>query len=514
MHISDKIVTFFSPEAGLKRVGSRMRLELLNSGYSEGGASRKKNWAKEFNANSINPRRDIDVNLDLLRQRSRILYMTAPIANSAIKNNRTNVVGQGLRLKSRIDFEFLGLTQEQADIWEKQVEREFSLWADSKFCDIKRLDNFYELQQIALMGWLMNGDAFGIIRQGTPTKNMPYDIRIQLIEADRICNPQNKMTTTMEVLLPNGNKIINGVEVNDIGEVVAYHICSGYPKDYVKREWTRVEAFGSETGNHNIIHILEGERAEQYRGVPYLSPVIESLKQITRYTDAELMAAVVNGLFSVFIEIEKGESFDDGFGGDDEDTEENQNNGKNEIRLGTGSYNYLNPGEKISTVDPNRPNVNFDNFVKSMCKQIGGALEIPHEMLLKDFNSSYSASRAALLEAWKAFRMRRTWFANDFCQPIYECFLSEAVARGRVKAPGFFKDPLIKKAYCSCEWNGPAQGQIDPVKEVKAAADRVSYGFSTREQETMQLTGGDFDRNIEQLKLENKKMNEIIVGDI
>ncbi len=508
MHFTDKVISIFSPQMGLKRIESRLKLELLNSGYSQGGASRQKNSLKEFKAFSGSPKRDIDFNLDILRQRSRILYMNAPIATSVIRNNRTNVVGSGLRLKSRIDFEFLGITQKQADSWEKQVEREFELWAKGVFCDITRLNNFYELQQIALVGWLMNGDSFALLRHGTPTKNMPYELRIQLIEADRICNPRNKVSNNMEIDLNNGNKIINGVEVNKLGEVVAYHICNKYPTDLGKEEWARVEAFGKLTGNRNVVHILECERAEQYRGVPYLAPVIESLKQITRYTDAELMAAVINGMFSVFIEIEKGESLDAGFGGDDDD-DNNFNNAQKEHKLGNGTFNYLNPGEKISTVDPNRPNINFDNFVKGMCKQIGGALEVPHEMILKDFNSSYSASRASLLEAWKAFRMRRTWFANDFCQPIYESFLEEAVAKGRIKAPGFFKDPLIRMAYCSCEWNGPAQGQIDPVKEVKASGMKVEYGFSTREQETIQLTGGDFDRNVEQLQLEDTKMKNI-----
>ena len=71
------------------------------------------------------------------------------------------------------------------------------------------------------------------------------------------------------------------------------------------------------------------------------------------------------------------------------------------------------------------------------------ALEIPADLLLKKFNASYSASRAALLEAWKAFKMRREWLADDFCRPLYEVWMSEAVARGRIYAPGFFTNPAI-----------------------------------------------------------------------
>ncbi len=43
------------------------------------------------------------------------------------------------------------------------------------------------------------------------------------------------------------------------------------------------------------------ERPGQRRGVPVLAPVIEALKQLGRYTDAELVAAVVSGLFTVFV---------------------------------------------------------------------------------------------------------------------------------------------------------------------------------------------------------------------
>jgi capsid protein len=107
------------------------------------------------------------------------------------------------------------------------------------------------------------------------------------------------------------------------------------------------------------------------------------------------------------------------------------------------------------------------------------------------------------------FKMRRNWIAKKFCQPTYEQWLAEAVASGRIKAPGFFNDPSIRKAWCKAEWNGPAPGQVDPVKEVNAAILRVENGFSTRERETTELTGGDFDRNIKQIIRENQLMGEV-----
>lgn len=78
-------------------------------------------------------------------------------------------------------------------------------------------------------------------------------------------------------------------------------------------KWTRVEAWGEKTGRRNVIHIMNRERIGQRRGVPFLAPVIEALKQLGRYTDAELVAAVVSGMFTVFIEKESA-SADGAFG--------------------------------------------------------------------------------------------------------------------------------------------------------------------------------------------------------
>lgn len=176
----------------------------------------------------------------------------------------------------------------------------------------------------------------------------------------------------------------------------------------------------------------------------------------------------------------------------------------NSIEIGNGAVVQLGPGEKAKEANPGRPNTAFDGFVSSICKQMGASLEIPYDLLMKQFDSSYSASRAALLEAWKMFKMRREWLISDFCQPIYEQWLTEAVAKGRIDAPGFFDDPIIHKAYCGSEWSGPTQGQLDPLKEVNAAARRVEEGFSTRSRETTELTGGDYYQNMRQSKKEER----------
>ena len=483
-----------------------------NKGYGEAGASWNKKAVKGFNAPSGSPHEDIDFNNYTLRQRARMLYMAAPMASSAIKTNRTNVVGVGLKLKSRIDREVLGMTPEQAEAWQKNAEREFAIWANNKrACDATGMNNFYGMQQLALVSWLLSGDCIGVIKQYPVSNLMPYALRVHLIEADRVATPvqdgmgMSHLYTTGKNPA-NGNTIYDGVEVDKNGAIVAYHIRSTYPFELGTEttKWARVMAYQEHTGLPNVIHIVETERPDQYRGVSYLAQVIEPLLQLRRYTESELMAAVIESFFTAFIKTEA-PTDENPFNQTDENPPGEPVH-PNEYSMGPGQINIMEPGEDVVFANPTRPAGGFDKFVRAISEQIGAALEIPADLLLKSFNASYSASRAALLEAWKAFKMRREWLADDFCRPIYEIWLSEAVARGRIYAPGFFDNPAIRAAYLGSEWLGPSQGQLDPVKEITAEILACSEGFSTHEQSTVKLNGGQWDSNVEHLRRENEKL--------
>ena len=506
-----------SEKVAVRRVAAR--------GYSEAGASTTKRALRSFTPSSGSPHEDINQNNGTLRQRSRMLYMAAPVATSAINTNRTKVVGTGLTLKSSIDRDVLGMLPEAAKQWQRAAEAEFRVWASKpQNCDALGLNNFSGLQQLALTAWLMSGDVFALFKRYEPTALNPYSLRVHLIEADRICTPDeyggfSLLNLSAGEIPPGkpgaGHKVYDGVEVDSDGRVLAYHICNTYPFSTIleeKREWTRVLAYGARTGLPNILQIMTSERPDQYRGVPYLAQVIEPLLQLRRYTESELMAALVQSFFTAWIETATDPAqipINEVGGGDiagipGENPGAGISSSESEYEMGPGTAIHLAPGEKVQFGNPNIPTAGFETFVKSICRLVGAALEIPYDVLLKEFDSSYSASRGALLEAWEAFKMRRTWLVDRFCQPVYETWLTEAVARGRIKAPGFFDDPLVRAAWCSARWIGPVQGQLDPKKEAEAAIALTTCGIKTHEQITRELGGGDWEENVEQLKLENE----------
>jgi lambda family phage portal protein len=500
-NILDKAIAYLSPGAALRRMQQRGLLAVAG-GYTGARVDRAQLAAWKTRAGS--PESDLSPDLPKLRERSRDLARNAPVATGAIGTTVTHVIGTGLACMPQIDREFLGLTEEQAAAWQRDVSRRFKAWAASPDCHLERVLDFYAQQELVFRSVLESGDILTITprvaRQGKPPR-----LALQHIEADRICNPQGKTNT---------DTLTDGVEHSaETGEAIRYHVMRGHPGDLrsTAREWTPIAARGSATGRRNALHLFRPTRPGQRRGAPMLAPIIEPLKQLGRYTDAELTAAVTSGLFSVFLRMDP-QAFQDLFDDNAQQTYlDRASNWSGDMEAGK-AVNLL-PGEEPVTSNPGRPNAQFDPFTQSILKQIGMALGMPYEVLTMAYQSSYSAARGALLMAWKFFMTWRNWMATSFCQPIYELWLSDEVAAARVSAPGFFADDVIRHAWCGAQWVGDGPGSIDPGKEVDAAQKRVDMGISTLQAESILHDGVDWETKHAQQVKEQRARREAGLGE-
>lgn len=501
--IVDKVVSYFDPVRAAKRHQARMMLALAG-GYT--GAKRDRRATQDWRPGSGSADADILPDLPALRDRSRDLSRNVPLAGGAISTAVTNVIGTGLDPQSMIDRDVLGLDDDEADEWQRAAEREWWLWAASQECDATRTQDFCGLQDMIFRSVLESGDVL-VLKRYIERPGNPYGLKLQIIEADRISNP-NYQADGMQ-LNGRGNIVSGGVELDRDGAPVAYHVLKAHPGDISglnagTRQWDRIPAFGRATGDRQALHLFRKMRPGQTRGVPYLAGVIEPLKQLGRYSDAEIMAAVVASMFTVFVKTEAG----DGLNPATPTSETGSQLSDQDYKLGSGAILDLLPGEDVTFADPNRPNPNLDPFIQAIMSQIGVGLEMPLSVLTKRYLSSYSAARAEMLDAWKFFRARRVWLAATFCQPIYESVITEAVASGRLDAPGYFEDPIIRKAWLGTEWIGPPAGQIDPEAEIVAAEKRIELGVSTRAEETAALTGGDWEAKLRQQAKEERMRKE------
>lgn len=492
-NIIDKFIEYVAPVKAMKRQYARTYMAVAG-GYE--GADRTRRGLAGTKINIGDADANILKDIKTLRGHSSDLIRNNPLAVGAINTNCTNVVGTGISLHSRIDRDVLGMGEEEADAWESNVEREWRLFSETTECDISRTLNFSGIVKIALRSVLEKGDTFVnmpfIARSGLS----PYELRLQLIEAERVCN-KNNINDTPE--------LIAGVEKTKDGAPKAYHVLNMHPGSYrliqKQQEWQRIPVYGSNSGRKNILHIFDPLRPGQTRGIPYLSPVIESLYQLGRYTHSELMAAVLSSMMTFFLKSERGSSIDlipDINSNISGASDPALNYQTNDLELGYGTAVGLPVGTSIDTTTPGRPNQAFDPFFNAIVRQIAVGLELPFEVLIKHFTASYSASQAAMLDAYRTFTTRRKWLVDYLCMPVFEAFIEEAILKGRIYAPGFFVDPIIRQAYLKSQWTGPAKAHIDPLKEVEAAEKKIDIGLSTLQDETVALTGGDWEKNHKQ----------------
>lgn len=487
-----------------RRFGS---FPLPTMNYAGHGASQTLTSMIGWQINAGSAEDDIDENGATLRKRSRDLYTGGGLARSGPTTLTTSVVGWGIQPKPKIDGDFLGLSEEQQEEIERQILREFTLWANNPMCDAERQQTFYELQQLAFLSMLVSGDVF-VLFGFKENKRTPYQLTIRLLEADRISTPDSGGESEIKET-DDGGRIVDGVEINREGEVKGYHIANHHPlAGHVTEslEWVFIKAYSDETGEPNILHVMTHERPEQRRGVPFVAAEIEQLKQFDRYMKSELAANLVSSMLTAFVTSKEDDgkaAFEDAVNDDEKVSDDELH-----LELAPGAIYDLPPGKSVTTVNPLRSNTAFEAFVNTTIMTIASSMGIPKEVLVKKYESNYTAARAALLDFWRTVRVYRTRFNSAFNQAIYEQWLAEAIAAGRIEAPGFFDDPAIRQAWCGCVWMGASMGHVDPLKEVNAAAARIANNITTQEQEASEYNGNDWAANVRQRRRELEAMRE------
>lgn len=425
--------------------------------------------------------------IDTLRERAMDLDRNNPTARGISNTLTTNIIGMGIKMQSAVDRKYLGLDDAAAEAWENETERLFEQWMSE--CDAGGRFDFFEMQEIAFRSYLVTGDSITLLPIVQTPKSERFAFKLLMVESHQLCNENHGMDTA---------KIKSGIQLGDYERPEGYWIRTQiYPE-----QWAMVPAFGEKSNRRNVIHLFRPDRPKSKRGIPIVSAIMELLKQFGRYTDSEVMAAVVQAAQSLFIRSNNPDSLDIGsLPAWDSDS-------RPSYKVGPGVINRLEQDEDIVPFSPQRPNPNFDGFIKTLLLQVSMAVNVPYEMLVKKYEASYSASRGARIDAERDWNARRKWFSRKWCQLVYEEWLYWMIANGNITAPGYIDDAGVRFAYSRAMWIGDSMGQLDPLKEVSAAKMRIDEGLSTRTQETAGLNGGSFEKNMGILKTEEQLAQE------
>jgi len=468
----ERAIATLSPRRALSRMTSRIQMETmaLVGGYYRGG--RKGRNLSGWNVSSGDANTHLRDSVANLRADSFDLYLNNPVAVSAVNTETDNVVGAGIQPIPNFDREFLGIeSDEEAKELTSAILREWELF--TRTCDSTLMNTFEEQQEVALRSVMLSGDIFVNLPYLTRTdKGIDYELSVNLIEAHRVTNKDSKQDSA---------NLMMGVELGNDGEPIRYQVRTAHPDsetNKAKAAWDILDVWGS-NGNRMVLHLYKQVRPNGVRGAPWLAPIIELIKKLDTLTQAEVDAAVLNSFFTVFLK--KSMPNDSGSLPIDVLTNIGEKDSAGELTLGSANILQLYGNEEVEFADPSRDHASFEIFFKLLTTQIGSALGIPYEVLMKQFDSSYSASRGALIEAWKHFNVSRTWLVRSFCQPIYEEFLFEAAVKGKLPLKNYVNDQRFRLAWAKCDWVGTEQGQLNPLQEAKADEVNLRNNLTSRQ---------------------------------
>lgn len=443
-----------------------------------------------------------------LRLRSAQLYNKNLYARGLIRRLITNEINNGLILEAMPNENILGLPEDSLSDWSESVEDRFGLWSENpRMVDFLKSEAFSKIQTNARLEALVTGDVLVVLRQSQQTK-LPT---IELIGGQHVLTPLNRRN------LPDGHKIIEGVEIDKKNRQVAYHVIQQNMKS------KRIPAFGEKSGRR-IAFLLYGtdKRLGDVRGQPILALVLQSVNEIDKYRDSVQLKASLNAMLAIFIRRDKEklgtQPLTGGGGGArrrDSVTVTDENANQKEFEM-----SKMIPGLALQDLAPGEEPVGFHNqgtdekfgdFEKAIIQGIAWANEIPPEILCLAFSNNYSASQAAISEFKMYLNRVRSDFGKSFCQPVYiEWLLSEVLLR-RIDAPELLEawrnmnDKYdIFGSWLAADWTGAIKPSTDMKKQGQAMDILVVNGWITNARASRELTGTKFRRNIQKIKRENE----------
>jgi len=484
--------------------------DLQDQAHNSGGYSSGNTWDGDKFYSGFGITKDYSVvDYPKLRRRSKQLFTENLYARGLIRRLLTNEINKGLALEATPEAGILGMPADTLADWAEAVERRFGIWAKTpEVCDYNELRTFGAIQRQARMMAIVSGDVLVILRQGK--SKLP---NIELVDADHVENPMSDLL--LRQVKARGNRIEHGVELDSKNTHVAFYVKQANGKHL------RVPARGARTGRRQAWLVYGTEKmVDDVRGQSLLALVVQSLKEVDRYRDAEQRAAVINSMIAMWVK--KGEDkmgtlpVTGGAVRKDIHTTQDDSEGRKDVQFSTNMpgmiMQELQTGEEPVSYDTRRPNVNFGVFEASIINAVAWANEMPPEVLTLAFQNNYSASRGAVNEFKMYLERKRTELGESFNDPIYQEFLISETLIGAIEMPGFLDARRtvgawdIYGAWVLADWSGAIKPNVDLLKEAKAYQLLIAEGLMTRERATRELTGMKFSKAVQQLVRENEQV--------
>lgn len=468
------------------------------------------------------PDSEINMFRDRMVARSRDLVRNSGWAEGGITRILDNVVGTHLRLSAMPDYRALALRfgiKGFDATWAYEFQRAAeALWRNytespGRWCDVTRQSTMGQMFRIGLQHKLVDGESLILgywLEDRIGYAGSDYATAFLLVDPDRLSNPYQQMDT---------KHWRGGVEIDDFGVAVAYHIRNAEQNDWYNaveaNTWERVPREDAD-GWRRVFHDFDLRRAGQHRGLGVFTPILGHMRMLAKYYGVELQAAHLAATLSTYVSSPYDPALvQEALGGEDSELNAYQSMRAEWAKERPAMFNgvripTLAPGEKIESVASAHPHGNFGAFAHEMLCVFASATGVSVEQVTQDWSkTNYSSARAALMETWKTLMRRRHQFTTNTATPMYGAWLWEAMDRGELPLPAGAPSYIeADAAYSRAKWLGPARGWVDPTKEPQGTILRLESGTSTLEDEAAEQ-GRDWEEVLQQRAIEQAKHKEL-----
>jgi lambda family phage portal protein len=435
-------------------------------------------------------------------------------AAGAVQGVKDRVVGHRFKLVLNPEYKAFTVDRQVLRDWARMVEGTFHAWADDPSCsiDAQRKRTFTEMLRDAEATRFIQGEAF-ISREWRfqPFNQTPYGTCFQLIEPERVCQPNGADVT----------KIRSGIEFDSYGAATAYHVRTRHPADYQNgfsglAEWQRVTKY-NRFGWLQMIHVFDQQRANQSRGFSKFAAIVQRLKMMDRHENVTLELSIIASALAVVIESQFGQqSAFEALGASPMQSLFEYSTAQAEFRkesplLFDGvRIPALLPGEKLNVSRAEPPGDQFAAFQESMLRHVARGLNVSYEQVSGDYSkTSYSSARAALAEAWGSVLSARESGPVKIANQMFRLWLDEAIIRGLIPLPDgidLTQYQANKALLTRCTWIGAGRMPIDELKAAKANELMLATNQTTLASIAAD-SGQDYEELLQQ-RAEEKRMAE------
>ena len=426
----DRAIGFLAPHAALRRDRARLARDLLARHFEAAATGRRtQGWYRTTtDANAA-----IGPSLAKLRDAARDLVRNNPYAESALSTIVDHAVGWGI----------VAATPHKA--WQA--------WTESTDIDADGRCDLAGLQKLIMRTVVESGECLVRRRPRRLEDGFALPLQLQVLEPDFLDTSRDLAS------LPNGGKIVQGVEFDPLGKRAAYWLYRSHPGSSVSVTSITFSGASSRIPAEDVLHIYQPGRPGQVRGPSWFAPVLLRFKDFDEFEDATLMKQKIAACLAVLTSDTDGSAPPLGTA-DDTDAPGIDS-------LEPGMIMNIPPGRDIKVVEPPTAG-DYKDFSKTTLRAIATGLGVTYEDLTGDYeNLPFSAARMSRLRHQaRVDDWRWRLLVPQFLNPVWAWAMQSAAILGL---------PVVH----TTTWTAPPLPMIEPDKEGLAIQRNIRTGITT-----------------------------------